>query len=1720
MALFDTGAAGDFISWSFVLAHGLDKQMSASHRHVKYADGSVKAARGELTLPVRLLTLGDGYDCTLRLIVAELQPRFDIVLGTPFCRTHTPRPDWQRMTIDMKGHRARDGAGTWTPVLHAEPLIAEGDGANTLALCELSTAAFGRLLSRGQFDNETVTYISIRHLLQLNAVAPTDGTPESDKLTELRAKFFELYAAVFPDKLPSVDPTTVGKAQPGQVLHRIELKDGVNPYTRPLRRMSTQELDELKKQLQEYIDSGRLQASESPWGTNVIFAKKKDGSLRFCVDYRGLNDLTVRNSYPLPHMEDLFDRLQGAQYFSKIDLRTGFFQIPLAEEDRAKTAFRTRYGHYEWTVLPMGLTNAPATFQHLMNHTFRKELDRCALVFLDDIVVYSRTLEDHIKDVGTVLQRLKDAKLYAKKSKCDLFMHEIEFLGHHVGRGGLRVMQDKVASVRDWPQPRNASELRSFLGLAGYYRRFIKDFSKRAVPLHELTHTTDPRPYQWLPAHQAAFEDIKQALQDAPVLALPDPDRQYVVNTDASDFATGAVLQQDHGQGLQPVAFQSHKLTDAETRYPTHDKEMLAIVQMLGEWRTYLQGRQPFVIRVLTDHNSLQYFMTQQSMSSRQSRWLDKLADFDFKIEYIRGPTNVVADALSRRPDYATPVAGSLAAVSLAAFEATGMLTLSKSELQSLPMFDGLTSGTLLAAAARVARRRAPAQHTPLTTEQREAQTREANYSHWPEADRPNPNKGGAIVMPSQLCVAHTKTGQPCRRRTLRGHHCGDHTRMLQRLGIAPSKIAKAGFGLFVAKKAVPFKKGETIVRYTGDHVAIDPEARDHGGPYFLEINRRLAVDAARTNTALGRWANAPTGAKTARGGRLRPNAKLVVDPGRKQGRLTALKTIGPGEEVLVSYGPGYFPRQYRGRAGSNDVAHALASLWPSDPEPEAPAPQHDAATVTLACAHCEQAGPGDSGAGLPRAKRTGPPAKRPRASTGSATVAALEEGMCIVGRTAHGTGHIQCRCCNSTQCLCQAATAEGLCSHCDADHGVFNAVAAVTGSGRTKFDPADFYVPPSPPSPKRRKKGSPAAASTGGSGTRTQILKGSAKGPRRAMRTERVGERTRQIAAIIAAGPKRGPPSRCKTGDGQHALWGMAACVCCDNDDAEDTGQCKCNAQTGSELCEACLGLPQTGAQVAGGSRCRKKAEGPRSSGAVATPASTPAAPTPIAVSLSALDPAPAGSGDDWETALRTAASSDAAYQALLKVTPSDGLPLCSDGGLLFHEGRLVVPNDDALRVHLLAEAHDAGSAGHTGVASTTDRLSRRVWWAGMASAVHDYVVSCDSCQRNKVEQRRTAGLLRPPPVPEEPGYAINMDFVFGLPRTADGNTGYLSMTCRLSNWLQVALCKDTVGAEQAAQLVFDNWVVHYGLPAVILSDRDPRFTGKFWQELWRLLDTQLHMSTAGHPQTDGKAENRQRTANTMVRHYVDFEQTDWDQRLVRATFAINHTKSVSIGLTPFEVMFRRAPRLPLDSVLQRLRGTQQRDPAAVPAATDFLARHRYIWTAARANLLQAQRDQKKYADRHRRDERFAVGDEVLLSTRDLALVADPGAHRAQKLIARFVGPLKVTRVINDNAYELALPPQLRIHPVQNISKLRHYRRSPLKFASRPSPLDRPPADYTDPAGDAQFEVERVLAKRTAGRGRVEYLVQWKGYPHEDSSWVAKKDLNCPDLLREFEGQ
>lgn len=476
-----------------------------------------------------------------------------------------------------------------------------------------------------------------------------------DELELRRQQLLQQYSDVFPEELPAGLPPS------REVDHRIELLPGAVPPSRPTYRLSASELAELKKQLEELLAAGFIQHSKSPFGAPILFVKKKDGSMRMCVDYRALNNLTIKNSYPLPRVDELFDRLQGARYFSKIDLRSGYHQIRIATEDVPKTAFRTRYGHFEFLVLPFGLTNAPATFMHLMHQTFRPYLDRFVLVFLDDILIYSKTLEEHTRHVQQVLELLRTEKLYAKLSKCEFFRTEVEFLGHHVGRDGIRMMEDKVQAVRDWPPAKRVTDVRAFLGTAGYYRRFIKDFSKISAPLTELT--KESVKFEWGPEQQKAFDTLKQAIATGPVLVLPDPTLPFTVHVDASGYAVGAVLEQDQGRGLQPIAFLSKKMLPAETRYPVHEQELLAIIHALKTWRHYLSGTK---FTVLSDHDTLRYFKTQPQLSNRQARWKDVIANFDFDIKHIDGKKNVVADGLSRRPDHALHSSELLAMLSTA----------------------------------------------------------------------------------------------------------------------------------------------------------------------------------------------------------------------------------------------------------------------------------------------------------------------------------------------------------------------------------------------------------------------------------------------------------------------------------------------------------------------------------------------------------------------------------------------------------------------------------------------------------------------------------------------------------------------------------------------------------------------------------------------------------------------------------------------------------------------------------------------------------------------------------------------------------------------------------------------------------------------------------------------------------------------------------------------
>jgi hypothetical protein len=404
--------------------------------------------------------------------------------------------------------------------------------------------------------------------------------------------------------------------------------------------MAPKELAEMKTQLQDLLEKGFIRPSSSPWGCPAIFVKKKDQTLRMCIDYRPLNEVTIKNKYPLPRIDLLFDQLARAKVFSKIDLRSGYHQIKIRPEDIPKTAFTTRYGLYEYLVMSFGLTNAPAHFMYLMNSVFMPELDKFVVVFIDDILIYSKNKEEHAEHLRVVLTRLRDHQLYAKFSKCAFWLKEIQFLGHVLSSEGIAVDPSKVKDILNWKPPTIVHQVHSFLGMAGYYRCFIPDFSKVAKPITELL--KNQTKFVWSPECERAFQTLKKALTTAPVLAQPDIEKPFDVFCDASGIGIGCVLMQES----RVIAYASRQLKRHEEHYPTHDLELAAVVHALKIWRHYLLGN---TCHIYTDHKSLKYIFTQSELNMRQRRWLELIKDYDIEVHYHPRKANVVADALSRK---------------------------------------------------------------------------------------------------------------------------------------------------------------------------------------------------------------------------------------------------------------------------------------------------------------------------------------------------------------------------------------------------------------------------------------------------------------------------------------------------------------------------------------------------------------------------------------------------------------------------------------------------------------------------------------------------------------------------------------------------------------------------------------------------------------------------------------------------------------------------------------------------------------------------------------------------------------------------------------------------------------------------------------------------------------------------------------------------------------
>ncbi|KAJ9523014.1 hypothetical protein QJQ45_023818 [Haematococcus lacustris] len=1135
--LIDGGATASFIDTDFCTRHAVDTATKHDPDWIRLADGHQQESTALIPdARIRMST----YKGKQTLHCTKLHG-FDIILGKPWLAELNPHIDWKRNIMTFKHGGKRH-------TLRAPPPPRDPDRDRyTISTSGLYAA------------------VRTKQPMFLVNITPADTAPAEKHPHQVMdcTTILQDYASVFPDDLPA------GLPPQRAVDHHIDLEPSHRPPVRATYNMSTCELAELKKQITEMQEKGFIRPSTSPYGAGVLFVRKKDGSFRMCVDYRPLNRITVKNKYPLPRVDNLLDRLHGATVFSKIDLRQGYHQIRIAPEDIPKTAFRTRYGHFEFTVLPFGLCNAPATFQRLMNDIFRKELDDCVIVYLDDILIFSRNQQEHAQHLRRVLDLLQEHKLYAKLSKCEFGLDKTEFLGHIISSAGIACDPAKVAAVETWPVPTTVHDVRSFLGLANFYRRFIKNFSDIAAPLTALTQA-DGHDKQgkvtWTSTQQSAFDALKHALTTAPVLIAPDPTQPYTLRCDASGIGIGAVLTQGTGPAERVVAYHSRKLLPAERNYPTHEQELLSLVEALKVWRHYLLGVN---FTLLTDNWANKHLQTQPRLDSkRQARWMEVLQQYNCQIDHIPGKHNVVADALSRRPDY----------------------------------------------------------HV---------------YAH--------------------IMQLHT----------------------------------------------------------------------------------------LKSGTAQGA--------------------------------------------------------------------------------------EHSHVSVT-------------------------------------------QQILSTVGTTAAADAQYQ-----------------------------------------------------------------------------------------------------HHFAAVLA------------------------------------------------------------------------------------------------------------GKARQFEI----------------------------EGSLLYHTGRglrrLYIPAGP-LRTDLLREAHDIPISGHLGRDKTYHRLSRHFFWPRMSASVHDYVRTCNSCQRSKTNTSKPIGLLQPLPIPQHRWEQVSMDLITQLPVSSAGNDAIVVFVDKLTKMIHAVPTTTSITAPALARLFFDNVFRLHGLPKVIVSDRDPRFTSAFWQELFRLTGTHLNMSTANHPQTDGQTERANRTLEDMLRNFVSPHHDDWDEHLTAAEFAYNASVQASTGFSPFRLNYGQEPHTPL-SLAAPTAGTASADSETAPAFLERMARD---ITAAKQHLLKAQERQAKHANAKRTEHTFHVGDQVYLADSFFAHTSPSNAraeHATHKFTPRQHGPFKVLEVVTPVALKLQFPEVWKnIHPVVHVSHVKLHNDGSALFPTR-NPAPPPDPDIID--GEAHYEVQEIRNHRFL-RGALQLQVKWKGHPDHENSWLPYTQLQ-EDLSKGF---
>lgn len=627
-ALVDTGSTITLINGNLLKELHNQNVVKRTAKTYKTANNGELRTIGLVKLAVKMNDINIG-------ITAEVAESIcaSIILGRDWCYQHDVVIDFRRRLVTMQTEKQNINI-PFSPTQEDQQPVRAIEVTNQCQTCEKTFESRNKLMEHLKESNhgnqsplnkiQTTIFEKIQHLHE-----QTQRTHTQFMINK--------YQELFDTSKPSAIKTTIH--------HTIRTGDHYPIYHHP-RRTSNTIRHIIRSETEKMLKEGIIRPSSSPWSSPVVIVKKKDGTPRFCVDYRKINSITEKDVYPLPRIDEIIEQLSQSSWYTKLDLKNGYFQAPISEQDKKKTAFATPDGLFEFNRLPQGLVNSPPTFQRLMNETLGNLRWKICVVYLDDIVIHSKSFEQHLKDVDTVCSMLNKANFKLNVDKCELFQKEITFLGYKINKDGMSPSNQHVASIKNFPQPTTAKHAYAFVQTANYFRKFIRQFAEIAAPLTKFN-KKDVQ-FTWGTEEQTAFDTLKHHLASAPILILPNDTSNMKLQTDASDIGIGGVLLQLTADGYKPVGYASRLLTKTEKKYPTIEKEALALWWCVTQkFKTYLQG-QRFIVE--TDHRPLIWLNKQPYNNARVDRWGIALQEFEYEIKHIAGTKNQVADCLSRYP--------------------------------------------------------------------------------------------------------------------------------------------------------------------------------------------------------------------------------------------------------------------------------------------------------------------------------------------------------------------------------------------------------------------------------------------------------------------------------------------------------------------------------------------------------------------------------------------------------------------------------------------------------------------------------------------------------------------------------------------------------------------------------------------------------------------------------------------------------------------------------------------------------------------------------------------------------------------------------------------------------------------------------------------------------------------------------------------------------------